>query len=161
MRRRHLQSACHCRAADQRGQECDQVVTSVMPTVPPQCLPTSASCAGIIFLQLPTHARLARCGGTLVADDIAGQAHQDRGEDCAPWALRHLPDGRGRHPSSSVRRYPAPNRPAQTERGTGLTGGIPLCTLTIGTGASGKRPTGRFRPPPPPIGPSSHVGSAR
>ena len=42
------------------------------------------------------------CGYSLVADEPEGEADQDRREGRAPRPLRHLPDGRGRHPTANV-----------------------------------------------------------
>ena len=49
--------------------------------------------------KLHAHPRAARCRGTVVTDQPAREAHQDRSEDRAPRALRHVPDGRGCHSS--------------------------------------------------------------
>jgi ABC transporter substrate binding protein len=48
----------------------------------------------------------------LVADQPAGEADQDRCEGRQPWALRHIPDGRGRGAAADVRGYPDADRPA-------------------------------------------------
>ncbi len=59
----------------------------------------------------------------VVADDAAGEAHQDRREDRAPRTLRHLPDDRGRDPERPVGRHPAPHRSAQAESTPNVTKG--------------------------------------
>ena len=41
----------------------------------------------------------ARCRGTVVTDQPAREAHRDRSVDCAPRALRHVPDGQRCHSS--------------------------------------------------------------
>jgi hypothetical protein len=46
----------------------------------------------------------------LVADEPEGEADQDRCEGREPRPLRCLPDGRGRHPTESVRRHSAAHR---------------------------------------------------
>ena len=57
---------------------------------------------------------VARCRGAMVADDAEGEAGQDRGQGRPPRPLRHLPDGRGRHPSRPVPKNPAADRPTAT-----------------------------------------------
>ncbi len=56
--------------------------------------------------QLPAHAGDARGHRAMVADLAARTPDQDRGAAGAPWPLRHLPDGRGRHPTPRLRRHP-------------------------------------------------------
>ena len=73
-----------------------------------------------------------------------------------PRSLRHLSDGRGRHPERPVRRDLMPHRSAQTESRPDMTDGILLMRADDRMGVSGKRPKGQFCPPAPPIGPSSH-----
>ncbi len=46
--------------------------------------------------QLPQDLTLARDGGTLVTDPTSGKGDQGRRHGGAAWALRHVPDGRGR-----------------------------------------------------------------
>jgi hypothetical protein len=41
----------------------------------------------------------------IIVDESEGEAHQDRSEGRQPWALCRVPDGRGRHPTESVRRH--------------------------------------------------------
>ena len=43
-----------------------------------------------------------------------GEAHQDRREGRQPWALCCVPDGRGRHPTESIRRHSAAHRGTST-----------------------------------------------
>ena len=81
------------------GQERDPVDTPVVPQVRPQCRSPPASRARLQSRQLHAHPRAARCRGTVVTDQPAREAHQDRSEDRAPRALRHVPDGRGCHSS--------------------------------------------------------------
>ena len=77
----------------------DPVNTPVVPQVRPQCRSPPASRARLQPRQLHAHPRAARCRGTVVTDQPAREAHQDRSEDRAPRALRHVPDGRGCHSS--------------------------------------------------------------
>ena len=81
------------------GQERDPVDTPIVPQVRPQCRSPPASRARLQPRQLHAHPRAARCRGTVVTDQPAREAHQDRSEDRAPRALRHVPDGRGCHSS--------------------------------------------------------------
>ncbi len=48
--------------------------------------------------QLPAVLALARGGGTLVADPTSEKGDQGRHPGRAAWALRYVPDGRGRGP---------------------------------------------------------------
>ncbi len=57
----------------------------------------------------------------MAADHAAREAGQDRREGGAPGALYHVPDGRSRDTPRSVRRHPAPHRPAQTEASPNMT----------------------------------------
>ena len=52
---------------------------------------------------------------TMVADDAAREAGQDRRPHRAPRSLRRLPAGRGGGAAGAVRRDPAPDRPAQAK----------------------------------------------
>ncbi len=88
--------------------------------------------------------RLAEGRGALVHDDVAGEADQDRCEDRASRALRHVPNGRGRRPSRPVRRHPAPHRPAQTYACSGMTDRIPLIHIDDRIGTPGTRSKGPF-----------------
>src|SRR5262249_50199402 len=56
-----------------------------------------ASCARLQSRQFPAHAGDAGADQGLVADDLEGQADQDRREGGEPRPLCYLPDGRGRH----------------------------------------------------------------
>ena len=61
----------------------------------------TASCACLQPRQLPADAGDARADQGLVADDLEGQADQDRREGGEPRPLCYLPDGRGRHRTAS------------------------------------------------------------
>ena len=61
-----------------------------------------ASCAGLQSRQFPAHAGDARADQELVADELEGEADQDRRQGGEPWPLCRLSDGRGRHPSANV-----------------------------------------------------------
>jgi DDE family transposase len=58
-----------------------------------------ASC-GLQSRQFPAHAGDARADQELVADELEGEADQDRRQGGEPWPLCRLSDGRGRHSSA-------------------------------------------------------------
>ena len=62
--------------------------------------------------QLPAAAGLAETGATLVADDAAGEADQDRGQGDAAREVRDVPTGRGGRDAELVRGDPRPHRAA-------------------------------------------------
>jgi hypothetical protein len=53
---------------------------------------------------IPTDAGDARADQRLVADELEGEADQDRREGGEQWPLRRLPDGGSRHPPANVPR---------------------------------------------------------
>ncbi len=108
---------------------------AVVPQVRSQRRPPPAACARLQSRQLPAHPGAARRREALVADDTEGQAREDRRKGRSPRALRHLPDGRGRHPERPVCRHLAPHRPAQAEVGPNMTVGIGLIPAPDRTGA--------------------------
>ena len=65
---------------DQGGQRRDQVDATVVPNVRRQCGAAPASCARLQPRQFPAHAGDAGADQGLVADDLEGQADQDRRE---------------------------------------------------------------------------------
>src|SRR5262249_41248604 len=87
---------------DQGRQGCDQVDAAVMPNIRRQRGAPAASCARLQSRQFPAHAGDAGADQGLVADDLEGQAGQDRREGGEPWPLCYLPDGRGRHGTANV-----------------------------------------------------------
>jgi hypothetical protein len=62
----------------------------------------STSCARLQSRQFPAHASDTRADRGLVADQLEGEADQDRREGGEPRPLHRLPDGRGRHPTADV-----------------------------------------------------------
>ena len=108
--RRLLQPARHVRAVHQRRQERDQMDPAVMPDLRRQRRASSAPCAGLQSRQLHADAGDAEDGRTVVADQPAREADQDRREGRQPRPLRHLPDGRGRGAAADVRRNPVADR---------------------------------------------------
>src|SRR5215813_8547482 len=75
-----------------------------------QCGAAPASCARLQPRQFPAHAGDAGADQGMVADDLEGQADQDRREGGEPRPLHHLPDGRGRHRTANVPRDFAAHR---------------------------------------------------
>src|SRR5215469_10098714 len=111
-RRCFLQQARDVRAMDQGGQRRDQVDATVMPNVRRQRGAAPASCARLQPRQFPADAGDAGADQGLVADDLEGQADQDRRESREPRPLCYLPDGRGRHRTANVPRDFAADRGA-------------------------------------------------
>jgi hypothetical protein len=95
---------------DQEGQRHDQVDATVVPNVRRQRGAAPASCARLQPRQFPGHAGDAGADQGLVADDLDGQADQDRREGGEPRPLCYLPDGRGRHRTANVPRDFAAHR---------------------------------------------------
>jgi len=60
--------------------------------------------------QLPAQAGFAETGATLVADDAAVKADQDRSEDRATRPLRDVPDGRSGDPTPAIPDDPQADR---------------------------------------------------
>ena len=100
--RRLLQQARHMRAMDQRGQRSDQVDAAVVPLVRRQRRAAPASCARLHSRKFPTEPGDARTDQGLVADELEGEADQDRREGSEPRTLCRLSDGRSRHPATNV-----------------------------------------------------------
>ena len=62
--------------------------------------------------------------GSLVSDDAAGEAHQDRGEGHGAFPVRGLPDGGGRRAEAIVRGDPGAGKtPAAAKDGAAKTSG--------------------------------------
>jgi hypothetical protein len=61
-----------------------------------------ASCARLQSWQLSPHACNTGADQGLVADELEGEADQDRREGGEPRTLRRLPNGGGRHPTTNV-----------------------------------------------------------
>src|SRR5438309_10994362 len=85
---------------DQGRQGRDQVDTAVVQDVRGQRRAAPASCARLQSWQLSPHA--CNTGAGLVADELEGEADQDRREGGEPRTLRRLPNGGGRHPTTNV-----------------------------------------------------------
>jgi hypothetical protein len=109
-----LQLARNMRAMDQGRQGRDQMDAAVMSDVHRERRPSSAACAGLQSRQFPAHFSDAGADQGLLADESERKADQDRREGRQPWALCRVPDGRGRHPTESVRRYSAADRGTST-----------------------------------------------
>src|SRR5260370_7727586 len=77
--------------------------------------PASVACAGLQSRQLHADAGSTGGGQAVVANEPAGEAHQNRRQGRAPWPLRDLPDGRGRAAEGIVPGNPAADRWAATK----------------------------------------------
>ena len=71
-------SAGHARAMDQGRQGRDQVDAAIVPNACGQRRAAPASCARLQSRQFPAHAGDARANQGLVADELEGEADQDR-----------------------------------------------------------------------------------
>src|SRR6266446_552133 len=87
---------------DQGRQGRDQVDTAVVQDVRGQRRAAPASCARLQSWQLSPHACNTGADQGLVADELEGEADQDRREGGEPRTLRRLPNGGGRHPTTNV-----------------------------------------------------------
>ena len=95
-------NARHVRAMVQGRQRCDQVDAAVVPDVRGQRGAAPASRARLQPRQFLVDAGDARADQGLVADELEGEANQDRREGGEPRTLCRLPNGRGRHPTANV-----------------------------------------------------------
>src|SRR6478752_4755148 len=87
---------------DQGRQGRDQVDTAVVQDVRGQRRAAPASCARLQSWQLSPHACNTGADQGLVADELEGEADQDRREGGEPRTLCRLPNGGGRHPTTNV-----------------------------------------------------------
>src|SRR4030095_12681897 len=87
---------------DQGRQGRDQVDTAVVQDVRGQRRAAPASCARLQSWQLSPHACNTGADQGLVADELEGEADQDRRGGGEPRTLRRLPNGGGRHPTTNV-----------------------------------------------------------
>src|SRR6266446_3590352 len=90
------------RTMDQGRQGRDQVDTAVVQDVRGQRRAAPASCARLQSWQLSPHACDTGADQGLVADELEGEADQDRREGGEPRTLCRLPNGGGRHPTTNV-----------------------------------------------------------
>src|SRR5499427_9668698 len=97
---------------DQGRQGRDQVDTAVVQDVRGQRRAAPTSCARLQSWQLSPHACNTGADQGLVADELEGEADQDRREGGEPRPLCYLPDGRGRHRTANVPRDFAADRGA-------------------------------------------------
>src|SRR5262249_48964849 len=111
-RRCFLQQARDVRAMDQGGQRRDQVDATVVPNVRRQRGAPPAACTRLQSWQLYPDACNTGADQGLVADELEGEADQDRREGGEPRPLCYLPDGRGRHRTANVPRDFAAHRGA-------------------------------------------------
>ena len=117
-----LQWPGHGRTMDQGGQVRAQVDEALLPHVPGQPDSSAALRPGLQPRQLPAQAGFAETGATLVTDDAAGKADQDRSEDRATRPLRDVPDGRSGDPTPAVPGDSAKYRTAQDDTASAETG---------------------------------------
>ena len=117
---RLLQQARHVRAMDQGRQRCDQVDAAVVQNVRGQRRAAPASCARLQSWQLSPHACNTGADQGLVADELEGEADQDRREGGEPRTLCRLPNGGGRHPTTNV--------PGDSAADRGTTAAATACT---------------------------------
>src|SRR5216684_1815001 len=87
---------------DQGRQGRDQMDAAVVPDVRGQRRAAPASCARLQSWQLSPHACDTGADQGLVADELEGEADQDRREGGEPRTLCRLPNGGGRHPTTNV-----------------------------------------------------------
>src|SRR5713101_2079138 len=87
---------------DQGRQGRDQVDTAGVQYVRGQRRAAPASCARLQSWQLSPHACDTGADQGLVADELEGEADQDRREGGEPRTLCRLPNGGGRHPTTNV-----------------------------------------------------------
>jgi hypothetical protein len=106
---------------------------------PRRVIASPASCARLQSRQFPAHTGDARANQGLVADELEGEADQDRGESGEPRPLCCLPDGRGRHPTANVPGDLAIDRGTTTAAATGA-------RMRRRSSRIQKHPTGGVRP---------------
>src|SRR5258708_15127574 len=87
---------------DQGRQGRDQVDTAVVQNVRGQRRAAPASCARLQSWQLSPHACNTGADQGLVADELEGEADQDRREGGEPRTLRRLPNDGSLHPTTNV-----------------------------------------------------------
>ena len=105
-----LQPAGHSGTAYQGRQECHPVDAPVVPEIPQQRGPASASRPGLQPRQLHADAGLAEGGGALVSDHAQGEADQDWCQGREPRPVRHFPTGGGCGAEGAVPKNPPPHR---------------------------------------------------
>ena len=82
----------------------------VVPEIPQQRGPASASRPGLQPRQLHADAGLAEGGGALVSDHAQGEADQDWCQGREPRPVRHFPTGGGCGAEGAVPKNPPPHR---------------------------------------------------
>ena len=91
-----------CEQWIKEGKGRDQVDTAVVQDVRGQRRAAPTSCARLQSWQLSPHACNTGVDQGLVADELEGEADQDRCEGGEPRTLCRLPNGGGRHPTTNV-----------------------------------------------------------
>ena len=105
-----LQPAGHSGTAYQGRQECHPVDAPVVPEIPQQRGPASASRPGLQPRQLHADAGLAEGGGALVSDHAQEKADQDWCQGREPRPVRHFPTGGGCGAEGAVPKNPPSHR---------------------------------------------------
>ncbi len=133
--RRLLQPPRHLRAVHQGGQGRDQMDPAVMPILRCQRGSPPAPCPGLQPRQFHADAGDAQDRGTVVADQLAGEADQDWRQGGQPRALRYVSDGRGRGVATDVAGNSVADRPAPNTARPTMTGRLGSDTTDDGRGA--------------------------
>ena len=81
---------------------CDQVDPAVMPFLRRQRRPPSTSCARLQSRQFHAHAGYAQGSCSMVSDQPAREADQNRRQSRQPRSLRHVPVSRNRRATADV-----------------------------------------------------------
>jgi len=129
-----LQAFLDDRGGDKGRQEHGEMDPAVVLSLRRQSGAPSTVRAGIQPGELPASFGAAKGGEALVADDAAGEAHQDRGEGRHARAVRYLPASRGRRTPMALPGHPGTYSAAPTA-GTGA--GMTATTVETAGGRGG------------------------
>src|SRR6266568_3110850 len=141
---------------DQGRQGRDQVDPAVVQDVRCQRRAAPASCARLQSWQLSPHACNTGADQGLVADELEGEADQDRREGGEPRTLCRLPNGGGRHPTTNVPGDSAADR--ETTAAATTHASMKRLTVTQAQSTGGMRPDASENSQ---ISPSTIVRAAR
>ena len=119
-RRALLQRSGNGRAVDQGGQVGAEVDAALVLALPRQRGSATALRPGLQPCQLPPPTGATASNQTLVVDDASREAHQDRGPNCPPCPVRHLPDGGGGGAEGVVRADPRTHCPSHAAMRHGI-----------------------------------------
>jgi len=118
---------------DQGWQERRQMDEALLPHVQRQSDAVATVCPGVQPGQLSVAAGFAETSAALVADDAAGETHQDRCQGDAARQVRHVPTGRSGGNAAVVCVDSRPDRPV----GDSTTEHVWMCELNNSTGENG------------------------